>query len=264
MNALPNITNIIAVGSGKGGVGKSSIAAALALALKRAGSRVGLLDADLYGPSIPHLLGLTDRPGMVGQRIQPPRVEGFPVMSIGLLVPEGEAVIWRGPMLHSALTQFINDTDWGELDWLIVDMPPGTGDVPISLAQLAPLTGAVVVCTPQDVALLDARKAIAMFRKVEIPVLGVVENMSGFICSACGARHDIFGTGGARATAQQMGIPLLAEVPLESRFRELADAGRIAEILDLEASGPPLLEMADRLAESIADHRRHNLPIIGS
>jgi len=260
--------SVIAVGSGKGGVGKSSIAAALALGLRRAGSRVGLLDADLYGPSIPHLLGLSDQPVMANERIQPPQADGMPVLSIGLLVPPGEAVIWRGPMLHSALTQFLSDADWGELDWLVIDMPPGTGDVPISLVQLIPLTGAVVVCTPQDVALLDARKAIAMFEKVDLPVLGIVENMSGFVCSQCGTRHDIFGAGGAKAAAEQLQLPLLAEVPLESRLRELADEGRVAEAFDLPAAGPPLDGMVRNLVGALADsNRRHppkaELPVIG-
>ncbi len=190
--------SVIAVGSGKGGVGKSTIAATLAFGLKRAGCKVGLMDADVYGPSIPHLLGLSGRPTIENERIQPIFKDGIPVMSMGLLVPKDEAVIWRGPMLHGAVTQFLRDTNWGDLDYLIIDMPPGTGDIALSLSQLLPLTGAVVVCTPQDVALLDAVKAIAMFRKVRIPVLGVIENMSGFVCPGCGQRHDIFGSGGAR------------------------------------------------------------------
>ena len=188
---------VIAIGSGKGGVGKSTIAASLAIGLKRAGAAVGLMDADVYGPSIPHLLGTSQRPGVVNNRIQPIHVEGMPVMSMGLLVPPGEAVVWRGPMLHGAITQFLRDTEWGLLDYLLIDMPPGTGDIALTLSQLLPLTGAVVVCTPQDVALLDAVKAISMFRKVNIQVLGMVENMSGFICPDCGKRYDIFGSGGA-------------------------------------------------------------------
>ena len=190
---------VVAVGSGKGGVGKSSIAAYLAYGLHRAGCEVGLMDADVYGPSIPHLLGSHERPDLVGDRIRPVVVDGLRVMSMGFLVPADEAVIWRGPMLHNALTQFLRDTAWGELDYLVIDMPPGTGDVAISLSQLLPLSGAVVVCTPQDVALLDAVKAIAMFRRVNIDVLGMVENMSFFLCPNCAARHDIFGSGGAAA-----------------------------------------------------------------
>ena len=190
--------SVIAVGSGKGGVGKSTIAASIALGLCGAGSRVGLMDADVYGPSIPHLLGVNRRPEIADNRIQPIEVAGLKVISMGFLVPPGEAVVWRGPMLHGAITQFLRDTAWGELDYLIIDMPPGTGDIALTLSQLLPLSGAVVVCTPQDVALLDAVKAVAMFRKVNIPILGMVENMSGFICPDCGKRYDIFGNGGAK------------------------------------------------------------------
>ncbi len=219
---------VVAVGSGKGGVGKSTIAASLAYGLSRAGSKVGLLDANVYGPSIPHLIGSRGQPTLVGERIQPVAADGMMVMSMGYLVPPGEAVIWRGPMLHQALTQFLRDTDWGPLDWLIIDMPPGTGDVALSLSQLLPLSGAVVVCTPQDVALLNAVKAIAMFRKVEIEVLGMVENMSHFICPQCGSRHDIFGSGGARRKAAELGVPFLGEVPLNTRLRILGDEGQLA------------------------------------
>ena len=205
---------VIAVGAGKGGVGKSSLAAYLAFGLRRAGSRVGLMDADVYGPSIPHLLGSRERPYVVADRIQPVMIDGLAVMSMGFLVPEGEAVIWRGPMLHTALTQFLRDTDWGDLDYLIIDMPPGTGDVALSLSQLLPLTGAVIVCTPQEVALLDAVKAIAMFRKVNVSVLGMIENMSFFLCPHCNTRHDIFGSGGAKRRAEELGVPFLGEVPI--------------------------------------------------
>ncbi len=190
--------SVVAVGSGKGGVGKSTIAASVALGLAKAGSVVGLMDADVYGPSIPHLLGVNRRPEVVENRIQPIEVGGVKVISMGFLVPPGEAVVWRGPMLHGAITQFLRDTAWGELDYLIIDMPPGTGDIALTLSQLLPLSGAVVVCTPQDVALLDAVKAIAMFRKVNIPILGMVENMSGFVCPDCNKRYDIFGSGGAK------------------------------------------------------------------
>jgi len=188
--------SVIAIGSGKGGVGKSTVASSVALALKRFGCSVGLMDADVYGPSIPHLLGISDagRPAVSPEnKIQPILANGLPVMSMGFLVPADEAVVWRGPMLHGAITQFLRDTDWGDLDYLIIDMPPGTGDIALTLSQSLPLTGAVVVCTPQDVALLDAVKAIVMFRKVNIKVLGMVENMSGFVCPDCDKRHDIFG-----------------------------------------------------------------------
>ena len=187
------VKSVIAVGSGKGGVGKSSVAVFLAAALARAGCHVGLMDANVYGPSIPHLLGTTQRPEVVDGRIEPIDAAGMKMLSIGLLVPADEAVIWRGPMLHSVVTQFLRETAWGELDYLVVDMPPGTGDVALSLSQLLPSAGAVVVCTPQDVALLDATKAIAMFRKVNLDLLGMVENMSFFVCPHCGAREDIFG-----------------------------------------------------------------------
>ncbi|HVT26897.1 MAG TPA: Mrp/NBP35 family ATP-binding protein, partial [Lacipirellulaceae bacterium] len=193
--------SVIAVGSGKGGVGKSTIAASLAYGLKNGGASVGLMDADVYGPSIPHLLGVHERPHLENNRLQPVIKDGMRVMSMGFLVPPGEAVVWRGPMLHGAITQFLRDTQWGLLDYLIIDMPPGTGDIALTLSQLLPLTGAVVVCTPQDVALLDAVKAIAMFRKVNIPMLGMVENMSYFVCPNCGQRYDIFGSGGAKRRA---------------------------------------------------------------
>ena len=193
--------SVIAVGSGKGGVGKSTIAAALALGLKRAGSKVGLLDTDVYGPSIPHLLGLENAPppAVVEGKVPPVLFDGMPVMSMGFLLPPGKAVVWRGPMLHSYVTQFLRDVAWGDLDYLIIDMPPGTGDIALSLSQVLPVTGAVIVCTPQEVALLDAVRAISMFRTVNIPILGIVENMSGFMCENCGKRYDIFGSGGARA-----------------------------------------------------------------
>lgn len=210
--------SVIAVASGKGGVGKSTIAASIAYGLNSAGCQVGLMDADVYGPSVPHLMGVDGRPEVVGdeshRRIRPLEKDGIKVMSMGFLVPPEEAVVWRGPMLHGAITQFLRDTDWGDLDYLVIDMPPGTGDIALTLSQLLPLTGAVVVCTPQDVALLDAVKAIAMFRKVNIDILGVVENMSGFVCPDCGKKYDIFGSGGARRRAEELDVPFLGEVPI--------------------------------------------------
>jgi ATP-binding protein involved in chromosome partitioning len=261
--------SVIAVGSGKGGVGKSSVAALLAAALARWGAKVGLLDADLYGPSLPHLLGTAEPPGMSGDRIQPVEVAGLKLLSIGLLIPPGEAVIWRGPMLHSALTQFLRDTAWDDVDYLIIDMPPGTGDVAISLAQLLPMTGAVIVCTPQDVALLDATKAIAMFRKLGIPLLGMVENMSFFLCPNCHARHDIFGTGGARRRAAELDVAFLGEVPLETHLRILADEGRIAAALDNPPARPYLEGFARQLIRNLADEhcrhpRRPSLPVLNN
>jgi ATP-binding protein involved in chromosome partitioning len=250
--------SVIAVGSGKGGVGKSTIAASIAIGLARAGSRVGLLDADVYGPSVPHLLGLSGRPQIDEGKIVPPRLElpgapvPMPTMSMGYLVPPGEAVVWRGPMLHGAITQMLRDTAWGALDYLIIDMPPGTGDIALTLSQVLPLTGAVVVCTPQDVALIDATKAIAMFRKVNIPVLGMVENMSFFVCPDTGKRYDIFGTGGARRTANELDIPFLGEVPIQIPIREHGDAGTTAANYDDPAARPYLESICQRLVGNLA------------
>jgi len=248
--------SVIAVGSGKGGVGKSTIAASIALGLARAGSATGLLDADVYGPSVPHLLGLSGRPQIDEGKIVPMRLPigggEMPVMSMGFLVPPGEAVVWRGPMLHGAITQMLRDTRWGPLDYLIIDMPPGTGDIALTLSQVLPLTGAVVVCTPQDVALLDATKAIAMFRKVNIPVLGMVENMAYFVCPDTGKRYDIFGSGGAKRTASELEIPFLGEVPIQIPIREHGDAGTTAANYDDPAARPYLEAICERLVGGIA------------
>ena len=248
--------SVIAVGSGKGGVGKSTIATSLALGLARAGSRTGLLDADVYGPSVPHLLGLSGRPQIEDGKIVPMRLpigDGtMPVMSMGFLVPPGEAVVWRGPMLHGAITQMLRDTAWGPLDYLVIDMPPGTGDIALTLSQVLPLTGAVVVCTPQDVALLDATKAIAMFRKVNIPVLGMVENMSFFACPGCQKRYDIFGSGGAKRTAQELEIPFLGELPIQIPIREHGDAGQTAANYDDPATRPYLEAICMRPVGNLA------------
>jgi ATP-binding protein involved in chromosome partitioning len=248
--------SVIAVGSGKGGVGKSTIAASIAIGLARAGSRVGLLDADVYGPSVPHLLGLSGRPQIEQGKIVPMRLAvgsgSMPVMSMGFLVPPGEAVVWRGPMLHGAISQMLRDTLWGPLDYLVIDMPPGTGDIALTLSQVLPLTGAVVVCTPQDVALLDATKAIAMFRKVSIPLLGMVENMSFFICPDTQKRYDIFGTGGAKRTAKELDIPFLGEVPIQIPIREHGDAGQTAANYDDPAARPYLEAICERLVGHLA------------
>lgn len=225
------VKSVIAVGSGKGGVGKSTVAASIALTLSKTGAKVGLMDADVYGPSVPHLLGMTGRPEVINNKIQPLYCGSMPVMSMGFLVEPDQAVIWRGPMLHGSITQFLRDTYWGPLDYLIIDMPPGTGDIALTLSQLIPLAGAVVVCTPQQVALLDAVKAIAMFRKTKIPLLGMVENMSGFICPDNGKRYDIFGHGGARLKAEELDVPFLGEVPLNMQMREKSDVGSIADAL---------------------------------
>jgi ATP-binding protein involved in chromosome partitioning len=254
--------SVIAVGSGKGGVGKSTIAASLALGLSQAGSKVGLLDADVYGPSIPHLLGLRGQPERAGEnKIKPFDAQGMKVISMGFFVPAEEAVVWRGPMLHGAITQLLRDTDWGELDYLIIDMPPGTGDIALTLSQLLPLTGAVVVCTPQDVALLDAVKAVAMFRKVNIPVLGLVENMSYFICPDCGKRYDIFGHGGAKRRAEQLSIPFLGEVPINISIRVHGDEGRTAENFTDAQTAPHLKEICYRLVKNLAEQHRAAPPL---
>jgi len=225
LKPLTSISNIIAVGSGKGGVGKSTTAVNLAIALQREGARVGLLDADIYGPSIPAMLGVKGQPSTDGEKIIPKEAHGLKVMSIGFLVEEDTPMIWRGPMVTSALQQLLNDTLWGPLDYLVIDLPPGTGDIQLTLAQRIPTAGAVIVTTPQDIALLDARKALHMFRKVDVPVLGVVENMSTHICTACGHEEAIFGQGGGEQMAKDFEIPLLGQLPLAMEIRSSMDAG---------------------------------------
>ena len=253
--------SVIAVGSGKGGVGKSTIAASIAYGLKNEGAVVGLMDADVYGPSIPHLLGATERPHLENNRLQPIVKDGLRVMSMGFLVPPGEAVVWRGPMLHGAITQFLRDTEWGPLDYLIIDMPPGTGDIALTLSQLLPLTGAVVVCTPQDVALIDAVKAIAMFRKVNIPLLGMVENMSYFVCPNCQNRYDIFGSGGAQRRAAELDIPFLGEVPIQIGIRERGDAGNTAGNFDDAAAAAFFRDICHRLVRRISTSHKTEPPL---
>lgn len=223
---VPGVASIIAVASGKGGVGKSTCSVNLALGLAAQGLNVGILDADIYGPSLPRMLGITGKPASSdGKKLEPMEKWGLKVMSMGFMVEEDTPMIWRGPMVMSALQQMIFDVNWGELDVLVVDMPPGTGDAQLTMAQRVPLTGAVIVSTPQDIALLDARKGLNMFHKVEVPVLGIIENMSYFLCPSCGDRSDIFGHGGARETADKLGIDFLGEVPLHMQIRETSDAG---------------------------------------
>jgi ATP-binding protein involved in chromosome partitioning len=223
---IPGVTSIIAVASGKGGVGKSTTAVNLALGLRDLGLKVGILDADIYGPSMPKLLAIREKPKTVGgTRLIPIERHGMKVMSIGFLIEEETPMIWRGPMVMSALTQMLREVEWGTLDVMVVDMPPGTGDAQLTMAQQVPLKGAVIVSTPQDLALIDARRGIAMFRRVNVPVLGIVENMSTFICPHCGTRSDIFGHGGARREAERLGVPFLGEVPLDIVIREKSDAG---------------------------------------
>jgi ATP-binding protein involved in chromosome partitioning len=226
---VPGVKHIVAVASGKGGVGKSTTAVNLALGLQTLGLKVGVLDADVYGPSMPRLLGLTGRPEPVepGSRtLKPLQGFGLKVMSIGFLVEEDTPMIWRGPMVMSALQQMLREVDWGELDIMVVDMPPGTGDAQLTLAQQTPLAGAVIVSTPQDLALIDARKGLNMFRRVDVPVLGIIENMSYFVCHKCGERHEIFGHGGARMEADRLGIAFLGEIPLDPEMRWRSDAGQ--------------------------------------
>jgi ATP-binding protein involved in chromosome partitioning len=225
---LPGIRNVLAVASGKGGVGKSTVAVNLALGLALDGARVGLLDADIYGPSQPRMLGLSgERPSSRdGKRLEPPQAHGVRAMSIGFLIEEEQPMVWRGPMVTQALTQLLGDTNWGELDYLIVDMPPGTGDIQLTLSQRVPLSGAVIVTTPQDIALLDARKGLRMFQKVSVPVLGIVENMSTHVCSRCGHAEPVFGEGGGRRMAEEYGVRLLGQLPLDIRIREQTDGGR--------------------------------------
>jgi ATP-binding protein involved in chromosome partitioning len=231
LTPLPTVRNIIAVGSGKGGVGKSTVAVNLALALAADGARVGILDADIYGPSVPLMLGLSGRPESPdGKTIEPMRAHGVEAMSIGLLVDQDTPMIWRGPMATSALTQLLTETRWGNgdgqgLDYLILDLPPGTGDIQLTMAQKIPVAGAVVVTTPQDVATLDARKALKMFEKVDVPVLGLVENMAVHVCSQCGHAEHVFGEGGGERMAAQYGVPLLGSLPLEAQVREQGDVG---------------------------------------
>ena len=234
---IPRVKNVIAVASGKGGVGKSTTSVNVALALADTGARVGLLDCDIYGPNVPLMMGIREKPQLLseGGKIVPCRSYGVKVMSIGFFLDEDNPVIWRGPMVHGAIQQFLRDVDWGELDYLVIDLPPGTGDAPLSLSQLIPLSGAVIVTTPQDVALQDVAKGMAMFRRLEVPVIGVVENMSYFTCSNCQEKHEIFGTGGGQRIADQFGVPLLGQVPLQPRVREGGDAGRPVIVTDPEA-----------------------------
>jgi ATP-binding protein involved in chromosome partitioning len=252
--AIPGVRHVFAVASGKGGVGKSTLACNLALALKARGLKVGLMDADIYGPSAPRLFGLGGKKPRVisGRILEPLDGYGVQVMSIGFLVEEETAMIWRGPMVISAITQMLREVAWSELDVLVVDMPPGTGDAQLTMAQTVPLAGAVIVSTPQDLALIDARRGIAMFRKVEVPILGVVENMASFSCPNCGHVSHIFGHGGARAEAEKAGVPFLGEVPLDMAIRATSDEGR--PVVATDPDGPharAYLAIADRVWERV-------------
>jgi ATP-binding protein involved in chromosome partitioning len=255
LQPLPGIRNVVAVASGKGGVGKSTTAVNLALALALDGARVGLLDADIYGPSQPRMMGLQgERPVSIdGKRIEPLAAHGVKVMSIGFLVEEEQPMVWRGPIVTQALQQLLSDTNWGELDYLVVDMPPGTGDIQLTLSQRVPVSGAVVVTTPQDIALLDARKGLKMFQKVAVPVLGIVENMSTHVCSSCGHEEPIFGAGGGARMAQQYGVALLGQLPLDIRIREETDGGRPTVVVDPTGSiGRAYVDTARRTAARLS------------
>jgi ATP-binding protein involved in chromosome partitioning len=242
----------IAVASGKGGVGKSTVAANLAVALKRAGHRVGLMDADVYGPSVPTLVGGRTEPAVVEGKIEPPLELGVKIISMGYFLPKDDAVIWRGPMLHKTVQQFLGDVRWGELDYLVIDLPPGTGDIQLSLCQTAALTGAVIVSTPQDLALTVASKAIAMFKKLNVPILGIVENMSYYVCSECGHREHIFGHGGAREAAEKLGYAFLGEIPLDTSIRTQSDRGQPVALDDGTPNGRAFQELATAVESEVA------------
>jgi ATP-binding protein involved in chromosome partitioning len=251
---LPGVKAIVAIASGKGGVGKSTVAANLALGLVANGLAVGVLDADIYGPSMPRMLGISGRPRSAdGKKLLPMQNYGLQAMSIGFLVPEDTPMIWRGPMVMSALQQMLREVEWGRLDIMVVDMPPGTGDAQLTMAQQVPLAGAVIVSTPQDIALLDARKGLAMFQKVDVPVLGIVENMSYFLCPHCGGRSEIFAHGGARREAERLGTEFLGEVPLDIAIRETSDGGRPITVTAPDSPHAQVFrQMAARIWQKVA------------
>ncbi|MFN0159484.1 MAG: iron-sulfur cluster carrier protein ApbC [Bacteroidota bacterium] len=250
---LPGVKNTIAVASGKGGVGKSTVAVNLACALAKDGARVGLVDADIYGPSIPLMMGINARPAMKNQKLQPLESWGVKVMSIGFLIDPMQAVIWRGPMASGAVKQFMSDVDWGELDYLVFDLPPGTGDIQLTLVQTIPLTGAVIVTTPQDISLADARKGFVMFEKVNVPILGIVENMSYYVCTHCGQREEIFDNGGGRKAAEELGVPFLGEIPIYTNIRRSGDTGRPIVVDDAhKVQAEPIFQITRNMAAQIS------------
>ncbi len=253
-SGVPGVKSIIAVASGKGGVGKSTTSINLALALRDLGLKVGVLDADIYGPSMPKLLAIREKPETIGgNRLKPIERHGLKVMSIGFLIEEETPMIWRGPMVMSALTQMLREVEWGNLDVMVVDMPPGTGDAQLTMAQQVPLAGAVIVSTPQDLALIDARRGVAMFKRVNVPILGVIENMSYFVCPSCGTRSDIFGHGGAQHEAERLKVPFLGAVPLDMTIRETSDSGQ--PVVATQPDGPHAKvyrAIAERLRDALA------------
>ena len=250
-NPIPGVKNVIAISSGKGGVGKSTVAVNLAVALAQTGAKVGLMDADIYGPNIPLMMGVTQPPEKEGEKIRPAESHGVKIISMGFFVPEETPVVWRGPMVHGAIQQFFRDVMWNELDYLLIDLPPGTGDVQLTLSQLVPMTGAISVTTPQEVALHDVRKGITMFKKVNVPILGVVENMSYYVCGHCGERSDIFSFGGGERAAEKFGVPFLGRIPIDPAIREGGDSGA-----PIVVSNPasPQTQAFQKIAETLVSH----------
>jgi ATP-binding protein involved in chromosome partitioning len=262
--SIPGIRNVLAVGAGKGGVGKTTTAVNVAVSLALEGARVGLLDGDVYGPNVPQMLGLGSAPEITDdQKLIPPEAHGIKVVSMGMLVAPDQAVIWRGPMLHSALKQFLHDVVWGELDYLVVDLPPGTGDVSLSMAQTVPVAGAVLVTTPQGVSVSDVRKAVTMFRQLRVPILGVIENMSHFVCGHCGTTTEIFGKGGGRRMSDEMGVPFLGEIPIDTTVRSGGDEGRPIVVTDPDSpAARAFRDVARRAAAQVSIQAARSLKVV--
>ena len=258
-NPIPGVKHVIAVSSGKGGVGKSTVTVNLSVALSLAGQKVGLMDADIYGPNIPTMMGVTESPEKDEKKIFPAQSHGVKVMSMGFFVPEDTPVVWRGPMVHSAIQQFFRDVVWGELDYLLIDLPPGTGDVQLTLSQLVPISGAITVTTPQEIALQDVRKGIVMFKKVNVPILGVIENMSYFVCGHCGERSEIFSFGGGEQAAQKYGVPFLGRIPIDPAIRCGGDEGKPIVVADPSSpQSDAFKNIALTLVEQITGSRSGN------
>ncbi|MFH0982476.1 MAG: Mrp/NBP35 family ATP-binding protein [Planctomycetota bacterium] len=259
---LPGVKHAIAVGAGKGGVGKSTVAVLLAVGLRRQGARVGLLDADVYGPSIPTMMGvLGRRPEVAEDKLIPIEAAGVKLISIGFIIDPDQPVVWRGPMVHGVVTQFLGQVDWGELDYLIVDLPPGTGDVPLTLSQSIPLTGSVIVCTPQDVALMDAVRALKMYEALQVPSLGIIENMSYYLCPKCGHRDEIFDHGGAATAAKQLGVPFLGEIPLNVNVRVFGDDGAPEKLFT--KTEPRVREALETVVRNVVEQVQAKSPAAG-